>query len=107
MNNRDGSDRADPAASDPVPGRGQSIVGDNVAFVVAETRAQAKDAAELIEVDYETCRPWPTPPARWRRVPPQVHPEAPGNIAFDWHYGDEAGVPRPPSPRPRTSPSSS
>src|SRR5689334_22385046 len=28
-------------------------VGDGVAYVVAETRAQAKDAAELIEVDYE------------------------------------------------------
>ena len=25
-------------------------------------------------------------------VPPQVHPEAPGNLAFDWHYGDEAKV---------------
>ena len=31
-----------------------AFVGDYVAFVVAETRAQARDAAELIEIDYES-----------------------------------------------------
>jgi carbon-monoxide dehydrogenase large subunit len=51
MKNRDGSDRADPSTRlcrDEV-----NYVGDNVAFVVAETRLQAKDAAELIDVRYE------------------------------------------------------
>src|SRR5438552_9109718 len=41
-------------------------VGEPVAFVVAETLAQAKDAAELIDTDYEAL-PWsPTPPRRLR-----------------------------------------
>ena len=34
-----------------------AFVGDYVAFVVAETRAQARDAADLIEVDYEELDP--------------------------------------------------
>ena len=55
--------------------------------------SQAKDAAELIEVEYEDrCRRWPTPQARSAPGAPQVHAEAPGNLAFDWHYGDEAAV---------------
>lgn len=50
LKNRDGSDRADPAR--PALANGMvRHVGDPVAFVVAETVAQARDAAELIEVD--------------------------------------------------------
>ena len=39
-----------------------------------------------------TCRRSPTPPGRWRRARRRSIPEAPGNLAFDWHYGDEAAV---------------
>ena len=42
-------------------------VGDNVAFVVAETPSQAKDAAELVVVEYDRSRPWRLP--RPRRNP--------------------------------------
>jgi aerobic carbon-monoxide dehydrogenase large subunit len=91
LKNRDGSGRADP--KHPILCRDEvNYVGDNVAFVVAETRLQAKDAAELIEVDYE---PLPAV-ADTAKAPqpgqPQVHPEAPNNLAFDWHYGDAAAV---------------
>ncbi len=52
ITNRDGSERADP--KHPILCKDEvNYVGDHVAFVVAETRIQAKDAAELIEVEYE------------------------------------------------------
>jgi len=59
-------------------------VGQPVAVVVAETQAQAMDAAELVAVDYEETpavvdvRDAVAPGA------PQVWPEAPGNVALDW-----------------------
>ena len=62
-----------------------------VAFVVAETLAQAKDAAELVMVDYDSPaggRPRPRPRARAGQ--PLVHDDVPGNLAFDWEYGDRA-----------------
>lgn len=91
MKNRDGSGRADP--KHPVLCRDEvNYVGDNVAFVVAETRAQAKDAAELIEVDYDTLPAVADTAGALAGGAAQVHPEAPGNLAFDWHYGDEPAV---------------
>ena len=91
IENRDGSGRADPRH--PVLCRDEvNHVGDNVAFVVAETRAQAKDAAELIEVEYAEE---PAVADTAKALAPgaaQVHPEAPGNLAFDWHYGNEDQV---------------
>ena len=50
----DGSPMFARASSRPRQGTVR-YVGDPVAFVVAETLAQAKDAAELIEIDYEAC----------------------------------------------------
>ena len=50
-------------------------VGEPVAFVVAETLAQAKDAAELIDIDYGRCLRSPTPPRRRRaRLPCGTQP---------------------------------
>ena len=63
-------------------------VGDPVALVVAESEAEARDAAELVEVDY-AARDAVTDVAR-AAAPgaPQIWPEAPGNLAVDWHpYG--------------------
>jgi carbon-monoxide dehydrogenase large subunit len=63
-------------------------VGDQLAVVIAETRDQARDAAELVEVDYEVL-PAVTDPARALDAgSPQVHDEAPGNLIFDWALGD-------------------
>lgn len=69
-------------------------VGDPVAFVVAETHEQARDAAELIEVDYEEL---PAVVDLARAVEPGAHlvwDEAPGNLCFDWEKGDAEGVAR-------------
>ena len=91
IRNRDGSNRADPPH--PVLCKDEvNHVGDRVAFVVAETRLQAKDAAELIEVEYEDLPAVADTAGALAAGAAQVHPEAPGNLAFDWHYGDEAAV---------------
>ena len=69
------------------------FVGDPVAFVVAETLLQAKDAAEAVEVEIDSL-PAVVNPRRGDRRPgaPLIHDEAPGNVALDYHYGDaEAG----------------
>ena len=60
-------------------------VGDTVALVVAESEAAARDAAELVEIDYSS-RDGVTDLAR-AALPgaPQIWPEAPGNVALDWH----------------------
>ena len=67
-------------------------VGDGVAVVVAEDRYTARDAADLVEVDYEPFDAVTDPKAATADGAPQVHPEAPGNIAFDWNLGDADAV---------------
>jgi carbon-monoxide dehydrogenase large subunit len=87
MKNRDGSDRADAPrlalATDTV-----RHVGDPVAFVVAESFAAAKDAAEAVMVDYDIL-PSATDLATAEKGPP-VWPAAPNNVVFDWEVGDKA-----------------
>ncbi len=63
--------------------------GEPVALVVAETRAEAQDAAELVEVDYEVLDS--VTDLRQAVAPgaPQLFAEAPGNIALDWALGGE------------------
>ena len=73
----------------PVLARGRvRHVGDPVAFVVAETLAQAKDAAEAIEVDYVDMSAVTDTAAATDPAAPQIWPEAPGNICLDWELGD-------------------
>jgi carbon-monoxide dehydrogenase large subunit len=68
------------------------FVGDPVAFVVAETPLQAKDAAEAVEIDIEPLPAVTTPKAAAATDAPLLHEEAPGNIALDYHYGDADAV---------------
>ena len=65
-------------------------VGDNVAFVVAETLAQAKDAAELVEVDYESLAVVADTESAAAAGQPLVHDDVPDNLSFDWEFGDRA-----------------
>ncbi len=67
-------------------------VGDHVAVVVAETLAQARDAAELVDVDYEVLQPVVDLGKAQSAGQPQVHAEAPNNTVYDWHLGDKAAV---------------
>ncbi len=66
-----------------------TFTGEAVAMVLAETYAQAVDAAELVEIDYEPLDAVGTLEAAPRG--PQVWDGAPGNECFDWGEGDEAG----------------
>lgn len=67
-------------------------VGEAVACVVAETAVQAKDAAEAVEIDIEELPAVTTPAQALAADAPQIHDEAPGNIAIDFHYGDAEAV---------------
>jgi carbon-monoxide dehydrogenase large subunit len=58
--------------------------GDAVAVVVAESSEQAYDALELIDVDYEALPAVVDPEQATKSGAPQLHPEAPGNVAFHW-----------------------
>ncbi len=66
--------------------------GDHVAIVIAETLAQAKDAAELVEVDYETLPSVSDGLKALESGAPQIHDEAQGNLVFDWELGDKAAT---------------
>jgi carbon-monoxide dehydrogenase large subunit len=67
-------------------------VGDYVAFVVAETRHQAADAAELIAVDYEPLPAVVSTEAALQPGMPRVWDEAPDNISFVYLEGDRAAT---------------
>src|SRR5579872_5657184 len=68
------------------------FVGQAVAVVIAETKNQARDAAEAVVVTYEELPAVPDIRAAIKPGAPQLHPEAPGNVIFDWTLGDEAAV---------------
>ncbi|HUG42934.1 MAG TPA: molybdopterin cofactor-binding domain-containing protein [Acidobacteriota bacterium] len=67
-------------------------VGDAVAVVVAEDRYIARDAVDLIDVDYEPVSAVVDPARAVEDGAPQLHDEAEKNIAFDWEIGDRAAV---------------
>ena len=59
-------------------------VGDAVAVVVAESRYQAEDAIDLINVDYDPLPAVVNPEAAMQDGAPQLHEDAPNNQAFHW-----------------------
>ncbi len=69
-------------------------VGDSVAFVVAESRAAALDAMELIEVDYEALPAVVDPQDAMAAGAVALWPEAPGNISHHVNLGDSAATER-------------
>jgi carbon-monoxide dehydrogenase large subunit len=64
-----------------------TFTGEAVAMVVAETYAQAVDAAELVTIDYEPLDAVGT--LEGAPTGPQIWDSAPGNECFDWAGGDE------------------
>lgn len=87
VKNRDGSTGAAPLR--PILAKERvRYVGEPVAMVVADSYAQARDAAELIMFDVEEL------PAKISvtRGGETLHAEAPDNCAFDWGLGDEAAT---------------
>ncbi len=67
-------------------------VGEPVALIVAETRAQALDAAERVAVEYHPLPAVVTAAAARAPGAPQVSPQVPGNLCMDWQVGDAAAV---------------
>src|SRR5438105_12640546 len=67
-------------------------VGDPVAVVVAETLAQAKDAADEVKVDYEVLPAVADPGKAQAKGAPQIHEVAPGNTIYQWQLGDAKAV---------------
>src|SRR5690349_10125845 len=67
-------------------------VGDPVAVVVAETLAQARDAAEKIAVDYAVLPAVADPAAAQKSNAPRIHDIAPNNTIYQWHLGDANAV---------------
>jgi carbon-monoxide dehydrogenase large subunit len=67
-------------------------VGDPVAFVVADSLAAARDAAELVEVGYEPLPVVADMAAALAEDAPQLWPEAPGNVVFHFRHGDAAAT---------------
>jgi carbon-monoxide dehydrogenase large subunit len=68
------------------------FVGQEIALVVAETALAAQDAADKIEVEY---RDLPAVVDAAEALAPgaeQLYPQIPGNLCFDYEYGDEAGT---------------
>jgi len=63
-------------------------IGDAVAVVIAETKEIARDAADLVEVDYDVMDAVTDPRKAAEPGAPQVHPDAPNNICFDWALGN-------------------
>ena len=69
-------------------------VGEPVAVVVAQTRELALDAAELVDIDYETLPAVTDAGVAAGAQAPQLHEAVPANICFRWTRGDEAAVQR-------------
>jgi carbon-monoxide dehydrogenase large subunit len=67
-------------------------VGQPVALVVADTRARAQDASELVAVDYEELPAVADIRDATKPGAPQLWPEAPNNVAFDWIGPDPDGA---------------
>ena len=90
IHSKDGSPMKEPPH--PVLAQGKvRHVGDQVALVVAETLLQAKDAAELIEVDYEEL-PAVIDVTRATTQGVAVHDEVPDNVCYDWGHGNKDAV---------------
>src|SRR5215475_7098218 len=68
------------------------FVGDPVAFVVAETVAQARDAAETVVLDIEPLPAVTNAAEAAKPGAPQLYDHIPNNVALDYHYGDTEKV---------------
>src|SRR5512147_3142517 len=90
INNLDGTPMKEPKHSVLAEGK-VCYVGDHVALVVAESTAQAKAAAALVEVDYDVL-PAVVDTATADKAKTAVHDIAPDNVCFVWGCGDRSAT---------------
>ncbi|HOM12168.1 MAG TPA: xanthine dehydrogenase family protein molybdopterin-binding subunit [Rubrivivax sp.] len=90
ITSKDGTPMKEPAHPALAQGKVRHV-GDQVALVVAETYLQARDAAELIEVDYDELAPV-IDITTVESAGAAVHDEAPNNVCYDWGHGNKGAV---------------
>ncbi|MGE0844941.1 MAG: xanthine dehydrogenase family protein molybdopterin-binding subunit, partial [Flavobacteriaceae bacterium] len=91
IHSKDGSPMKTPGH--PMLAQGKvRYVGDPVVMVVAETYAQARDAAEMVEVNYDVLPAVVETAKTQASGAPQIFDEAPRNTAYEWEIGDKDAV---------------
>jgi carbon-monoxide dehydrogenase large subunit len=91
VHSKDGTPMVEPPHP-PIAADRVRCVGDQVAVVIAESKAEARDAAELIEVDYSPLPAAVTIADALKPGAPLVWDQAANNTCYDWALGDEAAV---------------
>jgi carbon-monoxide dehydrogenase large subunit len=91
IHNKDGSPMVEPGHA-PLAAEVVKYVGDQVAVVIAESKALARDAGELVEVEYDEFSVVANLDAASAADAALVWDEAPGNVCFDWEIGDSAAT---------------
>ena len=91
ITNKDGSNMVEPPHPALALGKVRHA-GDPVAMVIAKTKAAARDAAQLVEIDYDPLPAVAHLNAAVKDGAPQVWDEAAGNVCFDFHLGDPAAT---------------
>src|SRR5215831_12384600 len=91
MNNRDGTPMLSPARH-PLAKDKVRYVGEAIAAVVAETVAQARDAAEAVVVDIEPLPTVTSARAAAALGAPLLYADVRGNVGLDFHFGDSEAV---------------
>ena len=91
IHSKDGSPMQEPPHPVLASGRVRHV-GDPVAVVIAESLGQARDAAELVKIDYAVEPAVADVAEAIRSGAPLVHADVPGNICYDWHLGEPAAI---------------
>jgi aerobic carbon-monoxide dehydrogenase large subunit len=91
IHSKDGSPMVEPPHPPLVPDRVRHV-GDQVAVVIAETRDQAKSAAELLSIEYQELPAIISTADATKAGAPQVWEQAKNNTCYDWHIGDKAAT---------------
>ena len=69
-----------------------NYVGDHIAVVIAETLAQARDAAEKVEIDFGVLPAIADTATAADSGQQQIHDVAPSNTCYNWPFGDKSAV---------------
>ena len=91
IHSKDGSPMVEPGHPAMAIGKVRHV-GEIVAIVVAETRVQAREAAALIDIDYQELPAVASLEAARADGAPKVWDEADGNLCYDWEVGDRAAA---------------
>ncbi len=89
IKNKDGSNMVEPPHPALAHGKVRHV-GDPVVMVIANSKAEARAAAGLVDVSYDVLPAAGLLADAAKPGAPQVWDEAPNNNCYDWHIGDPA-----------------